>query len=277
MTLRETRVHDGNSAALGEAVIASDRRYFELGARIESVAGARLAWMPGLADLTAGCVVVDAEAWREWADPGQELDAVEDRVRALGGCVRLYLRGRAPAVEAVMQRRGYAFREETCFVLRGPIAVSRAVALEPVEDADAWEIKRALHARSPDSPDGHEADSARKVELERRKVETGHMRAWLIRDARDGAVAGTVCSLEHGGILRMKNLLVDRKLRRRGIGSGAMAALAAMAGRAGMELGIVALKEEPAAAMYRRPEVLPVARWIEWLAPPAGTGPEEMR
>src|SRR5688500_4772179 len=54
MTLRETRVHDGISAALGEAVIASDRRYFELGARIESVAGARLAWMPGLADLTAG-------------------------------------------------------------------------------------------------------------------------------------------------------------------------------------------------------------------------------
>jgi GNAT superfamily N-acetyltransferase len=230
--------------------------------------------MPGLADLPAACVVVDAEAWRDRADPGQELDAVEKRVRALGGRVRLYLRDKAPALEAVMRRRGYAFREETCLVVRRGIADTRPVTLEPVEDPAAWEIKRELHARSPDSPDGHEVAPVRKVELERRKVETGHMLAWLVRDAVDGVVAGTVCTLEHGEILRMKNLLVDRERRRRGIGSGAVAALAEAAGRAGRELGIVALGDTPSAGIYRRPEIIPVARWIEWLAPAAKIGRE---
>lgn len=278
MTLREAAILDApDTGAAGEAVIASDMDYFELGAQVESVAGACLAWMPGLTDIPAGCVVVDAEAWRQRADPGQELDAAEERVRALGGRVRLYLRGRAPALEAVMRRRGYSWREEICLVLRGDIADPLPVAIEPVEDAGAWDIKGTLHARSPDSPDGHEVAPARKVELERRKVATGKMRAWLIREPLEGVVAGTVCTLEHGGILRMKNLLVDRERRCRGIGSGAMAALAAIAGQAGKELGIVALHGAPTWAMYRRPQVVPVARWIEWLAPAEVSGPGEAR
>lgn len=277
MTARVTVAAEATAAALGGWVIGSDVRYFELAARIESIADARLAWMPGLADLPAGCVVVDADAGRDRAYPAEELDAVEKRVRALGGRVRLYLRGRAPALEVVLRRRGYAFREETCLVVRGGIAAPRTVGLEPVEDSDGWEIKRALHERSPDPPDGHEVDSARHVELERRKVETGHMRAWLIRDAVDGTVAGTVCTLEHGEILRMKNLLVDRAQRRRGIGSAAMAELAAIARRAGMELGIVSVGNAPSAAMYHRREIVPVARWMEWLAPPARSGPEGVR
>jgi GNAT superfamily N-acetyltransferase len=250
-------------------VIGSDVRYFELGARIESFGHARLAWMEGLADLPAGCVVVGADAWRNLADPAKDLAIVEERVRALGGRVRLYLRGRAPALEAPLRRRGYAFREETCLVVRSGIEASRSVTLDPVEDPDAWESKRALHERSPDPPDGHEVDSARKFELERRKVASGHMRAWLIRDAVDGAVAGTVCTLEHGEILRLKNLLVDRERRRRGIGSAAVAALAATAGRMGMKLGIVSLAKAPSSALYLRPEIVPVASWMEWLAPPA--------
>jgi hypothetical protein len=258
-------------------VIASDVRYFELGARIEPVAGARLAWVPGFADLAAGCVVTDAAAWCDGADPGLDLEACEHRVRALGGRLRLYLRGRAPVLESVMRRRGYASREEICFVLHGPVAASCPVAIEPVEDADAWETKRVFHARNPDSPDGHEAASARRLELERRKVETGGMRAWLIRDAGDGEVAGTVCTLEHGEILRLKNLLVARDRRRRGIGTSAVAALAATAGRSGRTLGVVALADAPSAAMYRRPEALEVARWIEWIAPLHGAGSLEAR
>lgn len=266
MTGRGNAAAEAPPAAMGEAVIGSDARYFELGARIEPFGGARLAWMEGLADLPAGCVLLDAEAWRSRADPAAELDAVEKRVDALGGRVRLYLPGPVPALEAVMRRRGYAGREESCLVFRGRSAAFRQVSLEPVEVDGAWEIKRALHARNPDPPDGHAIPPARMVELERRKVETGHMRAWLIRDAVEGMVVGTVCTLEHGGILRMKNLLVARESRRRGIGSGAMAALAAMASRAGMELGIISIGSAPSAAMYVRSEVVHVARWIEWLA-----------
>lgn len=268
---------DASLAALGEAVIASDVRYFELGARIESFGGARLAWMEGLADLLAGCVLLDADAWRALPDPALELDAVEKRTAALGGRARLYLRGRWPQLEDVLRGRGYAFRDEICLVVGRDITTRRTVVLEPVEDDDAWEIKEALHARSPDPPDGHDVPPALKVELERRKVETGHMRAWLIRDTIDDAVAGTVCALEWGRILRMKNLLVDRERRRRGIGTGALAALAALAAREERELGSITLADAPSAALYLRREIVPVARWIEWLAPPTKIEPEGMR
>lgn len=254
-----------SASDLGAILTSSDLRYFELGARVERIAGLRVAWMQGLEATLAGCVVLDADGLREARDIEAALDAVEARVTGLGGRVRLYLRDGAPVVEAAMRVRGYASREETGFVVREAFEAPCPIALEPVEDDAGWELKLALHQRSADSPDGHEIAPERRVELERRKSRGGDMRVWLIRAG--GAVAGTFCTLENLAILRLKNLLVDRERRRRGIATSALSALFAMAERGDRVLGLFAVTDSAEAGLYRRPEIVPVTHWVEWLGP----------
>lgn len=254
----------------GATLISSDVRYFELAARVERIAGLRLAWMPGLEDTLAGCVVLDADGLRAARDVDAALAAVEERSAGMGSRVRLYLGAGEPEAEAALRARGYSSREETGFVVREALPAPCPIALEPVEDEAAWELKLALHRRSADSPDGHEIAPDRRVELERRKTRDGEMRAWLIRAG--GAVAGTFCTLEHGAILRLKNLLVDRALRRRGIATSALSAMFAMAARGDRVLGLFAVTDSPEAGLYRRPGIAPVCRWVEWLGPPPGAG-----
>ena len=257
------------ASALAESLIRSDVHFFELGATIERVAGVRLAWMPDFVDVPAGCVVLDAEAGS--ADPVCTLDAVEDRVTAVGGRrVRLYLGSRVPSLEVVMRGRGYVSREEIGFVMTEELRTTRSIEIEPVHDPRSWELKRALHFASPDSPDRHEIAPERAVELERRKSLDGGMEVWLIR--ADGAVAGTMCSFSCGDLLRLKNLLVHRDLRRRGIGLAAIAELARRGRLAGLVLGAFVIAGPPEIGLYERPGIVPVARWEEWLGPPWGTG-----
>ena len=257
------------ASALAESLIRSDVRYFELGANVEPVAGARLAWMPDFVDMPAGCVVLDAEAGS--ADPVRTLDAVEDRVAAVGGRrVRLYLGSRVPSLEVVMRGRGYVSREEIGFVMTEDLRATRSIEIEPVDDARTWELKRALHVASPDSPDRHGIAPERAVALERRKSLGGGMDVWLIR--ADGAVAGTMCSFGCGDLLRLKNLLVHRDLRRRGIGLAAIAELARRGRLTGLVLGAFAVAGPPEIGLYERPGIVPVARWEEWLGPPLGAG-----
>lgn len=255
------------ASVLAESLIRSDIHYFELGATVEPIAGVRLAWTPDFVDVPAGCVVLDAEAGS--ADPVRTLDAVEDRVAAVGGrCVRLYLGSRVPSLEAVMRGRGYVSREEIGFVMTEELRATRSIEIEPVVDARSWELKRGLHVASPDSPDRHEIAPERAVELERRKSLGGGMEVWLIR--ADGAVAGTMCSFACGDLLRLKNLLVHPELRRRGIGLAAIAELARRGRLAGLVMGAFAVAGPPEIDLYVRPGIVPVARWEEWMGPPMG-------
>ncbi|MGH7566381.1 MAG: GNAT family N-acetyltransferase [Gemmatimonadota bacterium] len=259
---------------LAALLIASDIRYFELGARIDSIAGARLAWMPGLTDMAAGCVVLDADRWATRTDLAEVLDAVEESVAAVGGRqVRLYLEKEDPALAKTLQRRGYRSRDEMGLLLLQRAPGADRVTLQPVENAEAWALKRALHVECPDFPDGHDTVPERWIELEERKAETEGLRPWLVRVG--DVVAGTACTMEQGKeLLRLKNNVVHRALRRRGIASAAVAAFGLMAERSGRTLGFFGVSGTPGERVYSRCGMTPVVRWVEWLGPPI---PEERR
>lgn len=257
------------AAGLAADLIASDVRYFELGARIESISGARLAWMPGLTDVMAGCVVLGAEVWRDRSTADSALVAVERRVAGLGGArVRLYLEPSETALAEALVERGYTSREETGFILEGPLEVAALVSLHRIGTEAGWEIKRALHRESPDGVDGHPTAPERWVELERQKAGSGVFTPWLIQV--EDRVAGTAGTIERGPLLRLKNLLVHRDLRRRGAATAAVAAFGAMAQKSGRTLGLFAVKDSPSASVYRGCRMTPVTRWVEWLGPPIG-------
>jgi len=255
-------------AQLAGRLIASDVRYFGLGSRVEPVAGVRLAWMPGLADIPAGCVVLGADGWAERADLATAIPEIEDRVGRIDGSrVRLYLEKDASGLAGVLRQRGYRSREEIGLLLpRGSAPGAVRVLLEEIVDADGWDRKRALHDESPDSPDGHDTAAARWVELEERKVATGGLRPWLIRVG--DTVAGTACTMEEGELMRLKNILVHRALRRRGIATAAVAAFGEMAERSDRTLGLFGVPDTPGARVYRRCGMIPVVRWVEWLGRP---------
>lgn len=252
---------------LAALLIASDIRYFELGARIDSIAGVRLAWMPGLAGMPAGCVVLDADGWATRTDAAAALDAVEEGVASVGGCrVRLYFERETPAMAETLQGRGYRSRDETGLLLLRRAPGADRVSLQQVEDAAGWALKRALHVECPDFPDGHDTTPERWVELEHRKSQTGGMVPWLIRV--DDVVAGTACTIEQEDLLRLKNIVIHRALRRRGIASAAVAAFGMMGERSGRTLGFFGVSGTPGERVYRRCGMTPVVRWVEWLGPP---------
>lgn len=257
------------AAGLAADLIASDVRYFELGARIESICGARLAWMPGLSDVMAGCVVLGADGWRDRSTAVSALVAVEERVAALGGTrVRLYLEPSETALVEDLVDRGYTSREETGFILEGPLEVAALVSLHRIVTEAGWDLKLALHRESPDGIDGHPTAPERWVELERRKAGSGELTPWLIHVG--DRVAGAAGTIERGPLLRLKNLLVHRDLRRGGLATAAVAAFGAMAQTNGRTLGLFAVAGSPGVSVYRGCRMTPVTRWVEWLGPPIG-------
>ncbi|HYO46220.1 MAG TPA: GNAT family N-acetyltransferase [Gemmatimonadota bacterium] len=266
MTFKATMASAQVPAGLAGRLIASDIRYFELGARIERVAGARLAWMPGLADMPAGCVVLGADRWAARTDATAALDAVEERVATVGGRqVRLYLETDDLALAKTLQGRGYRSRDETGLLLLRRAPGADRVSLRTVGDAAGWALKRALHVESPDFPDGHDTTPERWVELERRKSQTGGLTPWLIRVG--DVVAGTACTMEQEDLLRLKNIVIHRALRRRGIASAAVAAFGMMGERSGRTLGFFGVPGSPGERVYLRCGMVPVVRWVEWLGP----------
>jgi GNAT superfamily N-acetyltransferase len=255
------------SSRLASDLISSDVRYFELGARIDSVAGVRLAWMPGLADVLAACVVLDADSWSGREDATSALDAMEERVAQVGGSrVRLYVEREVPPVAMTLRERGYSSRVETGYVLPRRIAGAERVSLQPVVDDAGWALKRTLHHESPDAPDGHDTAPERWVELEQRKSGPDGLQPWLI--CVDGSVAGTVGTMVHGEVMRLKNILVRRDLRRRGIASAAVAAFGIQAEEKAVTLGLISVEGTPGDAVYRGCGMKSVTRWVEWLGPP---------
>ena len=253
-------------------LVASDERYFELGARIDPVAGVRLAWMVGLADMLAACVVLDGEVWSDRAEAMTALDAVEERVREVGGSrVRLYLEREVSAVVEVLRDRGYSSREEAGYVLPQRIPGSEKVSIQPISTDADWAQKQTLHRESPDPPDGHEIPADRWVELERRKTGSDGLSPWLILVG--DTVTGTAAVMDHGALMRLKNLLVHREYRRRGIATAAIAAFGIMAEEKGRTLGLFTVVGSAGDLVYRGCGMKPVARWVEWLGPPARRRP----
>lgn len=208
--------------------IETDRGYFELGAELQLLPGATLAWMTGLATSPAGAVVhrVDpdtiAEQGSDW------IAQVERPLAAAGaGLARIYLDGPHAGAGKVLQCAGYAPRDELVFV-GSQIDPPSGMTLRRVESDGDWRRKLEFHELAQATPDGHRNNAAQWVELERRKCAAG-MVAYLAEVG--GRVVGAVGAVEGEQLLRIKNLVVHPSHRGCGLGRAMLGAMAGI-GRA---------------------------------------------
>ena len=247
------------------ASVESDRVYFAMGAQVDPVCGAEIAWIPGLSAHPAAVVVqrvlpsVAAEQGSAW------IADLETRLRALHApLARIYLDKADTPLDPLLLAAGYAPRAEIAFagIAAAPAEVPgrRMVA---ITDAAGWARKRNFHEQVEENPDGHKTAAAQWVAMERAKCEAGSMRAFLCED--DGETVGAVNLFRSGHLMRLKNVVTHPASRRSGVGHAMVAHVSQQALVEGCRgMCVFALAGHAGEAMYRAAGLHPVGEQIEW-------------
>ena len=252
-----------------EALFESDRRFFEAGATNDRIGPATLSWIEGLTRVPAGCVAHSVDAARI-TDPHAWLDGVEDRVRACGWpLVRIYLVEPDVPLQAVLEERGYDRRTELAYATararRPPEDGVELRHLAPGDD-DAWETLAVLHRGSGIGSAIHDADPDEWTELWRRKCASGVLDGYLV--TLDGEPCGSVGLLMIGDVLRIKNPLVDRRVRRRAVARSALSLLATTdAGRGCRAITAFVAAGTGGQALVETVGLEEIGTQVEWLRP----------
>lgn len=242
--------------------LETEQTYFELGARLEDLAGAVLAWTPGFVAAPAASVVhrVEPDAivgrGREW------LAGAESRLEELGiPLARIYLMARHEGMETLLSNAGYACREEILFADALPEPAA-PLTFRPVVSDDDWARKRAFHRGVPESPDGHCNGAAELARLEQHKCAHG-MEAFIAEIG--GRTVGVAGAIWGEGIVRIKNLLVHPDFRRQAVATTLMSHIAAHGRARGIsEQCLVALKGGTGEMLYRSLGMTVVGSCFEW-------------
>jgi GNAT superfamily N-acetyltransferase len=257
---------DASAPTLLSDAVESDRLYFSLAATVEPLAGAELAWMPGLAHSSASVVVQRINPHAVLSGGPAFLDRIERRLSAMGTPVaRLYLDRSSPAADAILTQAGYQARHELIFA--GELRDGRCDGLEirsVTSDAD-WHRKRAFHEETGARPDGHESTASDWVEMERRKCAAGGMLAFSAEIG--GRMVGVCNALASAQLVRLKNIAVHPGHRRQGIGSRMLARVSQAVSPTGLPLCIYAVAGEAGEFLYRAIGLVELGRVVEWSKP----------
>lgn len=242
--------------------IETDRIYFELGATLEPIPGATLAWMPGLGNAPAGTVVHRVDPAVIKAEGAAWIDAVEGRLEQIGANpARIYLEDRNSEADELLRAAGYTGRDELVFHHRLPDPPP-GLSLHPVTNEQDWAHKLLLHEAVATSPDGHRHSALDWVNLERRKCKHG-LESFLAEI--DGETVGAIGAVWGKGLLRMKNIVVHPAHRRRSIGQAILLHIAALGRSRGVfEQCILAVRGEPGEHLYRSAGMQVVGTQVEW-------------
>ena len=242
--------------------LETERTYFELGARLEDLVGAVLAWTPDFVAAPAASVVHRIEPdlvidqGRDWLAEA-ESKLVERGIRL----ARLYLMSRNAVVESLLSEAGYVCREEIVFA-GNPPTPSSLLAFRPVMTEQDWAKKQAFHEDVPESPDGHAEGAARLASLERHKCAHG-MEAFM--GEIDGRAVGVAGAIWGDGIVRIKNLLVHPAFRRQSVATALMSHIAARGRSRGInEQCLVALRGGTGEMLYRSLGMTVAGSCFEW-------------
>lgn len=245
--------------------IETDRDYFELGANVEPLPGAILAWLPGLESAAPGAVIqrvdpaIVAEHGEQWL---AEAEFALSRIGA--ATARVYLENRHVPVDALFRSAGYSDRAELIFA--GSFeAPGPGLTLKPVESEADWDRKLELHRLIETPPDGHPTSASDWVALERRKCKAG-MKAYLIE--RDGETVGAIGALFGDRLVRLKNIVVHPAYRRQGIGLAMLGHLGTIGAARGISDHIVfAVRGEIGELLYRAAGMRVIGSVVEWSKP----------
>ena len=235
-----------------------------MAAEVEQLAGALLAWMPGLTGLAAGAVVqrVNAEAAARMGN--RWVAEVEGALEKVGAqLARIYLDTESPAA-ALLRQAGYAMRPELVFA-HSLDATTGDVELYRVEGDEAWDRKKQLHEEADRTPDGHPSSASDWIELERRKAADG-LESYLAM--LNGEVVGAIGAVRGDHILRFKNILIHPEHRRRGLGRAMLTSLAALGRESGiLEQAVFAVRGNAGERLYRACGMRQVGTVVEWSKP----------
>lgn len=247
------------------AIIETDRRYFEMGAEVHELSIGRLAWMPGLTELAASCVVHRVELQKAERERESWLDEIDRVLRARSvSRARVYLDSSSPLLSRCFAERGYEHRGEVGFLApKGHPEPPADIELCEVRSEEDWDLKHALHDQAMEGPDGYTNQASLWVEMEQRKCATGLMRSFLVR--RDGEIVATVGTIVSDGLLRLKNIVVAPHKRRCGVGVGIVQYLWRMAEvDHGYRFGVFGVEGGKGSRLYHRAGLYEVTRQIEW-------------
>lgn len=252
------------ASALVRAV-ETDRIYFEQSAELMGLAGATLAWMPGLTGSAAAAVIhrVDPQAI---VDGGHGwIEEAEAKLAQAGAMLaRIYLDERHFGAAEILRDTGYSCREELAFVGRLPDPPA-AMVLRPVVSEEEWRQKLSFHETVNETPDGHGNRAADWVELERRKCTAG-MSSFLAE--LDGAIVGAIGAVWGDNVVRAKNVVVHPAYRRRTIGKAMLCHIAAFGRARGVsEQCVMAVRGEAGELLYRAAGMQMVGFQVEWSKP----------
>jgi len=250
---------------LALALVETDRRYFELGAEVRRLSHGSLCMMPGLNELAASCVVqrvADGRPSRPASGWFGEIESIlaAEQIRM----ARVYLDGNSTEIDQAMTEHGYRRRGETAFLAPwGHPPPSTDVQLQLVRTGADWSRKLALHTEAMEGPDGYTNQADLWVEMERRKCATGDMQTYLVY--RNDQLIGTVGTILHDRLLRMKNIVVVPRLRRQGIALAIVHHLWRMAeADYGCHLGVFGMTGGTGRCLYRRARLCAVTEQFEW-------------
>lgn len=254
-----------DSAVLGEALLESDRRYFQLGAVRRKLPGAEMVWIEDMADLPAAGVVHRVDL-AETIDPGEWVGEVTAALLDAGfRHGRIYLDEPFEPLEAQLDADGWTMRLEPGLVALGNVPGRTQIELVPVLSHDDWAAKERVHHADGKRPDGHDAPASRWVAMEQVRVAAGGLEAWLV--IREGIVCGTVCTMADDTVLRNKNLVVHPDHRRTGVGLSVLSKLHEMARDRGLVLGTFSVAGEDGELLYRAANMSVVVEQREWSRP----------
>jgi ribosomal protein S18 acetylase RimI-like enzyme len=260
------------SSRAGRTVLAqaieSDCSYFEMGARVDQLDGATLAWMPGLTASPGAAVIhrvdphVMAEGGVRWFARAEA--AMTDVGAALS---RIYLDDRYEPTDSLLRGAGYVARDELIFIDALP-EPSIGLTLGRVSSEADWARKLDFHLAAGETPDGHGNHILDWVELERRKCGAG-MESFLAE--LDGAIVGAVGAIWCDRFVRTKNLIVAPQCRRQGIARAMLGKIAELGRRRGLhEQCVLAVRGEQGELLYRALGMAMIGMQVEWSKPIPG-------